>query len=305
MLLSYETRERIREFFETVPTWATLRTLGQSKFIAATALVPFLGYLLLFNAQLMDLLVVSPRIVGQLFGMSEQVSQEASRGFTITRLQYTYFGLTFIGVASSLFALLCPNEIKKYAGITDYIDGEQRLITEARRGTLVRAVISNYLLNHGEEERRGPSYLRRVAYPRPQEIDFDSVVVLITQHINADEDTVDSNLNKEANGGSGVQADIDPDPYKIFVGPRSEIDSERVARIIYNARAIDRGFWLNFNFSSKDYLEDLLALRYGDLVHSRPSFRIMISFLYLIGFSILLVPTFETFLLVARRVFNL
>src|SRR3954452_15966758 len=110
-VLSFKNRERIRKWLNAVPNWSTLRTLGQSRLLALTALVPFLGSLILFNQQLVDFLLLSPSLVGKWTGVTDQNAVTVSRAFTLGRLQLTYFGLCFLGISS----LRCPAEIKRFS----------------------------------------------------------------------------------------------------------------------------------------------------------------------------------------------
>jgi hypothetical protein len=94
-----------------LPTWSSLRLLGQSRLLAFTAIVPLLGSLLLFNEHVIDILLLSPSLVGRWLDVPDPT--EASRTLTFHRLYFVYFGLSFLGIGSFGFALLCPNEIKR------------------------------------------------------------------------------------------------------------------------------------------------------------------------------------------------
>jgi hypothetical protein len=65
---------------EQAPTWSTLRTIGQSRVLSLTILVPFVGYLILFNEHVLSLLTLWP----ELFGGADAI---------VGRLYFIYFGL--------------------------------------------------------------------------------------------------------------------------------------------------------------------------------------------------------------------
>ncbi|TXN27393.1 hypothetical protein [Methylobacterium sp. WL19] len=303
-LISYHSKQKIAELLSSIPTWETLRTLGQSRVLALTALVPFIGSIILFNSNIVHLLQISPDLIKDWMGLSDNAAKQQSYSFSLNRLQILYFGLTFIGVASGLFKLLCPTDIKKYTSISYYIEGEKDLITAARRSILVTQVASDYLENHGDQHATGPKYLRDAAYPVQSRIFFHNVFEEIAEEALI-EDEPQGASGESQNETSSIPGEEqffpDPDPFGVRVGPRSVIDSEKVAALIYRQISIERGFWLNFFSSAESHLTDLLALRYSALVHSRPTLRLVITVLYTMGFATLLAPTVATFWRVTLR----
>ncbi|MDP3077100.1 hypothetical protein [Bradyrhizobium sp.] len=261
----------------TLPNWSSLRRLGQSRVVALTALVPFIGTLILFNQHFVDLLVLSPDVVASWLGKPAEAATEASRSLTINRLVVTYFGLVFLGAASFLFALLCPAEIKRHEGALALIEAERPLITPARTALMVTQVTDDYLSNHGDGyEARGNEALRTLAYPVDLQLFFQEVVRQISQ-------------------GSieGEDADI----YSV----NGNIQIDNVARIVRAQRRMERGLWMSFHTEAQKYNTDLLALIYEAKDHSRPVMRAIISTLYAAGFLVLLYPTAVTLFQIIRR----
>jgi hypothetical protein len=286
------------------------RTLGQSRLLALTALVPFLGTLILFNQQLVDLLLLSPTLVGRWVGQGDHSAIDASRAFTLNRLQVTYFGLVFLGVGSFLFAVLCPPEVKRSPTISEYIETEKPLITKARTGLLVNAVATDYLRNHGEEEARGPRFLRELAYPPAQETFFHFVITEITEALEwGVEEAAEQGQGEEAaERASSAQIEDDAptidESIDVWTGVGT-VHIEKVARILYNRIRLYRAFWASFENKAVDHITDLLALRYLALDHSKPTFRIIVSGSYFIGFATLFYPTVVTFFLILRQLIGL
>jgi hypothetical protein len=176
-------------------------------------------------------------------------------------------------------------------------------------------VIRDYLHNHGTEEARGPKLLRELAYPLQQEALFDSVINEITENMGwgADEPPPEEHATVATQTVDDVPStDLAAEHTESYVGDDFDIytisgnvHTEKVARILYNSRRIERAFWMTFHGSAQDYLTDLLALRYLALDHSRPTFRIMVAGSYGLGFVILFIPTVITFFLVLRQVIGL
>src|SRR4051794_6374822 len=91
--------------------WSAIRRIGQSRLLALTIVVPFIGSLLLFNQGVVDVLTLSPELVRRWLHISAETSADAARKLTFARLYYVYFGLTFLGIGSALFVLFCPLDI--------------------------------------------------------------------------------------------------------------------------------------------------------------------------------------------------
>src|SRR3954447_15866950 len=92
--------------------WSAIRRIGQSRLLGLTIVVPFLGSLMLFNQSVVDVLTLSPELVRRWLQLSASETADAARKLTLSRLYYVYFGLSFLGIGSSLFVLFCPLEIK-------------------------------------------------------------------------------------------------------------------------------------------------------------------------------------------------
>lgn len=88
--------------------WANLRTIGNSPLVRASALVPLLDYLVLFNEHIAG----QQTIIGQL-----PLSW---------RLMVLYLGLSLVGLGSIVYVLRCPETIRRYSSAVDYS------LTEAR-----------------------------------------------------------------------------------------------------------------------------------------------------------------------------
>lgn len=95
-----------------LPDWRSIRTVGNSRMLKLTILVPFIGYLLIFNNN-----IVSYLEIYKLFDEENSLSM-------ISRLKLTYFGLFFLGVGSAIYSLGCPRVIQQFQSEADYIEHE-------------------------------------------------------------------------------------------------------------------------------------------------------------------------------------
>src|SRR4051794_39106992 len=91
-------------------SWSSIRRIGQSRLLTLTIIVPFLGSVILFNQAVVDLLSISPEVVRRWFHLASERSDEAkatAHTLTLSRLYFVYFGLSFLGFGSAVFALFC------------------------------------------------------------------------------------------------------------------------------------------------------------------------------------------------------
>jgi len=93
----------------SVPTWSSLRAIGNSPAAKASILIPFIGYLILFNKRLVEALA---------FRCIDSPCQEQ---ILFPNLYYLYFGLTIFGLGSFLYQVQCDPRIKRFANVEDYV----------------------------------------------------------------------------------------------------------------------------------------------------------------------------------------
>ncbi|WP_157095565.1 hypothetical protein [Bradyrhizobium sp. AT1] len=93
----------------SVPTWSSLRAIGNSPAAKASILIPFLGYLILFNKRLVEALA---------FRCIDYPCQEQ---ILFPNLYFLYFGLTIFGLGSFLYQVQCDPRIKRFANVEDYV----------------------------------------------------------------------------------------------------------------------------------------------------------------------------------------
>lgn len=131
--------------------WSAIRRIGQSRLLALTIVVPFLGSLLLFNQSVVDFLMLSPELVGRWLHLSANETGGAAKKLTMARLYYVYFGLTFLGMGSALFVLFCPLEIKNYSTPIEYQTTEGAHVSKARMTLILPFVAFEYSRWMGDE----------------------------------------------------------------------------------------------------------------------------------------------------------
>jgi hypothetical protein len=107
------------------PKWAALRALGQSRIVSLTILAPFIGYIVLFNQNVVDFLKLSGEAIG---GMSPADAMLS----TLNRLRQIYIGLASLGIASIVFKGACPSVISQHVDVYSFVESELGVMTSAR-----------------------------------------------------------------------------------------------------------------------------------------------------------------------------
>jgi hypothetical protein len=92
------------------PLWRHLRATGNSASVKMTILIPLIGYLIVFNSHVVDVISLSRHLLG--FEQQQGPS---------TRLLSLYFGLCLVAAASIIYNWMCPRVIKKYESAPEYL----------------------------------------------------------------------------------------------------------------------------------------------------------------------------------------
>ena len=101
--------------------WTTLRSIGNSPTVRLTIVIPLVGYMIIFNDTVVQYLQLTPELFGE--EQRAQIEERVRSVRVSARLLLIYFGLCLIALASTVYAFLCPQEIKRYAMATDYVAG--------------------------------------------------------------------------------------------------------------------------------------------------------------------------------------
>jgi hypothetical protein len=114
--------------------WNNLRSIGNSPIARASIAVPILGYIIVFHRDLIDYL---------------KIHSNFCDGCSVSwRLHFLYFGSCFFAVGSVLYGLVCPALIKKYAGATEFFEGEKYYFTNPRNFAYLRSLIRHDRKTH-------------------------------------------------------------------------------------------------------------------------------------------------------------
>ncbi|NVK56899.1 MAG: hypothetical protein HWE26_14945 [Alteromonadaceae bacterium] len=125
-------------FFEENANWALLRGFGSSGFATTTAIMPFVGYLILYNDQ------ITPYLGGLGGLLDQQPSAQQCPQYIpfFTKLNFFYLGSFTLGVSALIFKCAAPRELKRYRDANEFIENERAHLTARRVRSMYRTVNS-------------------------------------------------------------------------------------------------------------------------------------------------------------------
>jgi hypothetical protein len=126
---------RIGAVLDHQSRWDELRTIGNSRLVKLTIIVPLIGYMILFNDQLVKYLELSSPYFRDVF-----LSGETGSGTTWSlayRLYCFYFGFTALAIGALVYEFRCPKLVQTYGSAAEFYrvegptTGNQQLETMA------------------------------------------------------------------------------------------------------------------------------------------------------------------------------
>lgn len=277
--------------------WSSIRRIGQSRLLSLTIIVPFLGSVILFNQAVVDSLSISPEVVRRWFHLASERSDEAAltaHSLTISRLYFVYFGLSFLGFGSAVFALFCPESIKEYPSVTNYQSVEAPLATKPRFRILLRHAANHFCFWQWniEDDFYPLSAASRTLRKLGQPVDFRRLFMTVIL---------------EVYGSWCRTHGPAPDDHAQYQDEDSgRLDPWKLARPMAFSRRTEE-WWVDqvadtsFDVETRN---DILALSYMAYDHSKPLWRLLTASFYVVGFALLLIPTFQTFYNVLSSLFT-
>lgn len=138
----------------TVP-WSRLRGIGNSAAAKATILIPLVGYLFLFNDHFIGWLQLHDAV-------APSIPTDSDGTELSWRLLFLYYGLTFVAMATIVYALSCPHICKRYADSVEFSRHVQEvhasqaafagLVNELQHKVNMANRVPNNILNAAEDE---------------------------------------------------------------------------------------------------------------------------------------------------------
>ena len=121
--------------------WDALRKFGTSRLVQSTIVVPVVGYVILFNAEL-----------SQYFALIIDANDNSTPP---GRLYWLYFGFCFLAIGSIIFGVRCPREVKEHGSAYDFVSKQNFIMHDVRlkgmRDKLLRRAYSQLCANTNYE----------------------------------------------------------------------------------------------------------------------------------------------------------
>ena len=250
--------------------WSSLGTVGQSHVVKLTIFVPFVGYILFFNSHINEIISLTTDVFKV---------DIAAKNIVSWRLTCTYFGLLILGLGTSLYVLFAPEAIKRHPLIADYIQYQESIATPVLLKSSLDRVLGAYTTSGTAETRS--SFFSYYPLDYPAEVSnrlhsFINDVFEKTEH--AVDDSADENNEflQHFYTGSGY------------------INTDAVIESLWSSPKITWAFTRPIIEEAIRSPRDVFFLEHMSLNYRAFKIRFVVAFLFLIGFSLLLVPTIST-----------
>jgi hypothetical protein len=260
-------RDHLARLSEAI-RWSVLAKVGSAPAMRLTALVPLIGTLLMFNREIEQLLSWPTFFKQDVGNVGDHIPHN--------NLYFTYFGLCFLGFGSILFSFFCPREISDEPNIGRYVNDTPSASAPTIAKDNFRTVLA--LRFSGSEALADDDQAEaRTGYPDTLKGEFHELMQSLYE--NADLEGVDE--IPEVMNGAGY------------------LEFTPLARMVWNHVKATWAITLPFYDIAPKFARDIAFLKYRSLNYTRFRVRTAVSLTYLLGFALLLKPTFHVFALVA------
>ncbi|QWK80043.1 hypothetical protein [Ochrobactrum sp. BTU1] len=283
--------------------WSTLTRVGNSYIVRLTIVAPFVGGLLIFNQNVIDVLDFSTVFLDAV-GIANGTSGISS--YALAKLYYIYFGLFFLGVGSILYSLYCPEKIAKFPFSDDYNRSRLGLNSPTLCISSFETIAEAYARDADVLEWRSKTFRDGLAYSD----ELGQLTYSLLMRIYGDHEW-EQNEPEAHDFVAPRTDDIEDDGvYRLgtvsthYVMPNGYISVDNMAKDIVSAPRIMWRITIPLKEGSFKFQSDVYHLSYMVDDLSLPTQRLLCIFAYLFGFIILLIPSIETFLRISVNLFN-
>jgi hypothetical protein len=274
--------------------WSTISIIGKSWPVRVMIFVPFLGYILIFNENVFNVFQFAKFFMDDM-GLNIQEQQVK---YTIRSLYLTYFGMCSFGIASALYSIFCPIEIKKYGWILDYVNSVEMEKTPVLAKSNLSFVLDKYFLHRNEEDGNTSA-----EYPYEVDLDFYNLISEMFRESEDDfgaiadmeNDTVSGADTKSQSLAESLSADEDDFWHSSFYTGSGYPNIHEIAKAVWSNAKIMWVFTIPFRSLAPKFAKDIAFLKYKNLDCQNFGVRFFIFIAYFIGFTFLSIPTVNTF----------
>lgn len=262
---------KIVEFSTNVARWSTLKNFTRSRAAQLTVMAPFIGYLIVFNAELKSYLNLS------LPENSNSLLVEWLRAHSLT---FLYFGLVLYGAATAIFAIACPKKVKENDNIIEYV----QKMEDIKAPNLVRRHLSRtiYLfLEQNSSERRSPFFANlHPSFPSAAATPLHLLIEALAASSITDEESITA-----------------------FQTGTGHWMTDEIMESMHSERRVDRVFWMPLLAASFEHSKEVFYISYRADDFRLFFVRFFNLFLFILGLTFLIVPTIVTILAIVLSLF--
>lgn len=257
---------RLVELATNATRWSILKAFTNSRAAQLTVLAPFIGYLIVFNSELKLYLN---------FNLPENSNSVMVEWLKVHSLTYLYFGLVLYGVATAIFSISCPNNIKENKNIIEYV----QKMEEVKTRNLVRRHLNHLLqmflqLNSGE--RSSPFFADlHPSFPTTAASPLHLMIEELAASGISDEETI---VSFQTGSGNWM--------------------TNEIMESMLSERRVERVFWMPLYSASFDLSKDVFYVSYLADDYKLFFVRVLNLMFFLLGVGFLIVPTIATIIAV-------
>lgn len=249
--------------------WSSIAGIGNSAPARLTALVPLVGYLIIYNKIIADFFFLSINSITESVGPASILDL-----FRSLKLTFLYFGLLLFGMGAIIFALSAPSRIRRYKTPEEYVLGMEAAQTE-------------WLIVDS---------LTRVGRSAWREDCFNDAENYGITSLSFTEDTLyqlDAILEHAGRNAFLADSEADnsnrPDPFYNALG---NVMTDRVLECILAKRRAEHALWHNaVGIIVETRARDVFYMAYTFDEWSKFSTRLVCSSMFFFGTIFLIVPT--------------
>lgn len=259
--------------FGTSISWSSLSSIGNSALARLTIIMPFVGYLLVFNSTISDFLSTVLPKEGDVEVNSIWVSLYSQN------LYFLYFGLLFFGSGVALFNVAAPSQIRRFPAVESYIGAMESIKTPNLIIGSFENVIAMYFRGLQGEERSPMVISRRVGFPSMVSGDLHRFIERIF-------------LRTEFAGEVGP---YDEDGFvSTFQTGSGYLMTDEILETAYSGRRMDRILHQALLDQAVEQPTDVFYLEHRALDFCRSEMRFLVFVFFAFGSALLILPSLFT-----------
>lgn len=271
-----------------VSTWTTLGAIGGSYVGRSTILAPLIGYLIIFNPSFVSFF--QSDIPGGLVSSDSVVAE-----LHAWRLSFLYFGLLLLGTGMALYALACPEQIRRYGSASNYVSEMESVWSPPLVRNSLDGMVRRFLALNSDDDTHPISGRSHPSFPDLPSDYLHQLIARIYRDIEGTEFPGDM-LNLDP-PGTLVQSS----PFYFQTSDGYFLTND-LMRAMHSGRTVDRHFSEYIYQEAVPKRREVFFVEYFSLNYSLFWLRSLVLFLYTAGIGLLLVPTLTTSALVLAAI---